>query len=35
LIEQSHIPRPWNDLATVELERSINAKPVVAVVPGE
>src|SRR6202011_4321240 len=35
LIEQTHIPRPWNDLASVELERSINAKPAVAVVPAE
>jgi DNA-binding transcriptional LysR family regulator len=27
LIEQTHIPRPWNDLATVDLERSINGAP--------
>jgi DNA-binding transcriptional LysR family regulator len=33
LIEQTHIPRPWNDLATVELERSINGTPAVSLVP--
>jgi DNA-binding transcriptional LysR family regulator len=34
LIEQTHIPRAWNDLATIELERSINGTRVVSLVPG-
>src|SRR6266702_2331035 len=33
LIEQTHIPRSWNDLATVELERSVGKSPVVSLVP--
>jgi len=33
LIEQTHIPRSWNDLATVELERSVGKAPVVSLVP--
>jgi DNA-binding transcriptional LysR family regulator len=33
MIEHSQIPPPWNDLATVCPERSINGTPVVALVP--
>jgi DNA-binding transcriptional LysR family regulator len=33
LIERTHIPRSWSDLATVELERSFNVTPVDSLVP--